>query len=139
MKDTLYNGSQPKRKKEKSNKKLIALIASIIVVVGLVAVIVFQQITINSKTTEEEEARNIQNQLSKLMILPKEEALVSEIKNVNEIKDQAFFSKAENGDKVLIFVQDAKIVIYRDCDNKIVNVGPIVDDRTAETTTNTDQ
>jgi hypothetical protein len=115
--------------------KILAIAAGVLVVGALVAIVVIQQLRIRSGLSEEAAAKNVQDKVAKIMVLPGEDALVSDIENVDEVKSQAFFNDAQNGDKVLIFVQAAKIVIYREKTNQIVNAGPIVDDRTTTTTT----
>lgn len=120
---------------KKSKKKLILIILAVLAVAALAAVIVFQQIKLSSNLTDEQAAKNTQEKVAKIMLLPEEDALVSDITDIAQISEQPFFSKAENGDKVLIFVQSAKIVVYRESTNQIVNAGPLIDDRTTEEST----
>jgi hypothetical protein len=110
--------------------KIIFIVFVIAIMAGLAAVIVIQQRKINNSA--EVNSRKTQESVAKLMLLPDEEAIISEISDANSVKGQPFFAQAENGDQVLLFLEAAKIVIYRPSANKIVNAGPIVDDTVVE-------
>lgn len=59
------------------------------------------------------------------MSLPNETPVVGTVNDKDKFKDQPFFSGVENGDKLLIFAEAKKAVIYREKDNRIINAGPI--------------
>jgi len=66
--------------------------------------------------------------VSKLMELPADESpTVATIADKDKLKDQMFFSKAENGDKILAFNKSMFAILYRPSVNKIINVAPIID------------
>jgi len=53
--------------------------------------------------------------------LPKDETPnVATVKDVNKLSDQAFFNKAKNGDKVLIYVGYQKAFLYRPSTDEII-------------------
>jgi len=61
-----------------------------------------------------------------LMDLPTgEDPTVATIVDVSKLKDQAFFSKAKNGDKILLYVKTKKAILYRPAENKIIDVAPL--------------
>lgn len=126
------NNFAEKTKPKKSKKLLPFKLVGILLIVCLAGVIIWQQYRISSNVTDEQIARTLQDKVANIMVLPEEDALVSTIEDINQVSEQPFFNKAQNGDKVLIFVQAAKIVIYRENTNQIVNAGPLIDDRTAE-------
>lgn len=78
----------------------------------------------------EQEVSKVIEQVSKSMILPENEnptlATVTDAEAIK--KDQPFFEKAQNGDKVLVYVGAKKAIIYRPSEDLIVNVGFIAVD-----------
>lgn len=64
-------------------------------------------------------------EVGKLIELPKETPTIATITDVNKLKDQPFFAKAKNGDKVLIFTNAKKVILYDTVNHKIIDVAPI--------------
>lgn len=117
--------------KKLNSSKTIAIIA-LVVAIASIGFATFQyNETQKLKTTEgqkqvaEDEAKVLKTKVSKLMQLPDENPTVATIKDISKLKDQAFFDDAKNGDKVLIFTEAKKAIIYRENENKIINSGPI--------------
>lgn len=78
-----------------------------------------------SKVTELEN-KAILEKVGKLIELPSGETPeIRTVTNVNDVKSQPFFEKAQNGDKVLVYSQAKKAVLYRPAINKIINFAPI--------------
>jgi hypothetical protein len=44
----------------------------------------------------------------------------------DKLKDQPFFARAQNGDKVIIYTQNKKAILYRPSENRIIEVAPLV-------------
>lgn len=81
-----------------------------------------------------QETERIKNSVGRLMILPEENPTLATIESLDQLQGQVFFSKAEQGDKVLVFEQAKLAILYRPSIHKIVNVDRlIVSDATAET------
>lgn len=53
--------------------------------------------------------------------LPDEEPSTATVTDVEKMRDQPFFAKARIGDVVLIFYKEAKTILYRPSENRIVN------------------
>lgn len=65
-------------------------------------------------------------EVAKLIDLPKGETpTIATVQDKTKLKDQAFFANAQNGDKLLIYAQAKKAIIYRPAAHKVINVGPI--------------
>jgi hypothetical protein len=71
------------------------------------------------------EADNLKAKVSKHISLPSETPVIGTVNDKEMFKDQPFFNGVENGDKLLIFSEARKAVIYREKDDKLINVGPI--------------
>lgn len=74
-----------------------------------------------------QEVNKLLERVGKLIVLPaEEEPTVATIADVEALKkEQSFYIDAKNGDKVLIYMQAKKAIIYDEERNILVNVGPI--------------
>lgn len=73
-----------------------------------------------------EEVKNLVDQVGKFIELPtNEEPTVATVSDKTKLQDQPFFARAENGDKVFIYTQNKKAILYRPSTNKIIEVAPI--------------
>lgn len=68
------------------------------------------------------EATLLSEKVGKLMVVPTDELpIVETITDLTPLKDRPFFTKAEVGDKVLIYKNAAKAILYRPSKNIIIN------------------
>lgn len=84
-----------------------------------------QKLAKNPNLAAQEESKRIVEAVGKLIDLPKEEPTIATVTDKNKVKDQPFFAKSENGDKVLIFTKAKKAVLYRPSTNKVIEVAPV--------------
>lgn len=85
-----------------------------------------QKLLQNPTEAAREETKSLIAKVSRLIELPNnEEPTIATVSDKEKLKDQAFFSKAENGDKVLIYTQAKKAILYRPGANKVIEVAPI--------------
>lgn len=64
--------------------------------------------------------------VGKLIVLPEgEQPTLATVSDLEKLKDQAFFASAKVGDKVLIYTNAKKAILYSPTENKIVEVAPI--------------
>ena len=72
------------------------------------------------------EAKDLQNKVGRLMVLPADESpTIATVSDYSQLKDQPFFAKSTNGDKLLIYSKAKIAVLYNPSLNKIINVGPL--------------
>lgn len=65
-------------------------------------------------------------QVSNLVELPQNETpTVATVADKDKLAAQPFFVNAQNGDKVLIYTQAKKAVLYRPSTNKVIEVAPV--------------
>ena len=64
--------------------------------------------------------------ISKLIVLPEgENPTIATVTDPERLREQPFFANAKTGDKVLIFTNSRKAILYSPTQNKIVEVAPI--------------
>lgn len=73
-----------------------------------------------------EETKLLQEKVGKLLELPAgEEPTIATVTDADRLREQPFFANAQNGDRVLIFTNARKAVLYRPSLNKIIEVAPV--------------
>ena len=80
----------------------------------------------NVTSQTEAEIDRLKEKIGVLIELPKgEEPIPATVSDVTKLKDQTFFAKAKNGDKVLVYSKAKLAILYRPSTNKIINVAPV--------------
>ena len=74
---------------------------------------------------EKNEVEIIMKRISEVFLLPSEIPTVATISDKEKLKGQAFFDKAENGDKLLLFTNSNLAILYRDSIKKIIEISQI--------------
>lgn len=73
-----------------------------------------------------QEAASLVAKVGKLVVLPEEEVpTVATVSDPEALKDQPFFSKAQAGDKVLIYAEAKRAILYSVTLNKVIDVAPL--------------
>ena len=79
-----------------------------------------------NETLSDEQVTALVAEVSKLIYVPDEQPSVATVTDADTLKaTQPFFKDASDGDRLLIFPQAAKAVIYSEQEQRLVNVGPI--------------
>ncbi len=74
----------------------------------------------------QQEVASLVEKISKLMVVPVEEIpTVATVSDPEALKDQAFFTNAQKGDKVLIYAEAKKAILYSVTLDKIIDVAPL--------------
>jgi hypothetical protein len=80
----------------------------------------------NPKNATAAETRSLIDSVGKLIELPtSEQPRLATVTDVTQLAGQPFFAHAKNGDKVLIYAQAGKAILYRESINKIIEVSPV--------------
>jgi hypothetical protein len=101
---------------------LIAFIASVVV-----AGYFYRKYTVLAQSPEkvaQEESNKLKKSLSMLMDLPSdEEPTIATVADKEKLKDQEFFKRADNGDKLFIYSKTGKVILFRPNEKRIIEVG----------------
>ncbi len=114
-------------------KLVVAGVLVILVVLGAAGYSVYQKKgqTVNlspdaAQRTAQGEVKKLVSEVGKLIELPVgEDPTVATVTDVSKLSDQAFFARAKNGDKVLIYTQAKKAILYDPSAKKILDVAPV--------------
>ena len=116
-----------------TNTLKAVLIGLVLLVVGLAGTsLMFYKrvrvLTANPQKVSQEENQKIIDAVGKLVLLPEGEApTIATVTDPEKLKgQQAFFARAAEGDKVLIYTGALKAIMYRPSENKIIEIAPLV-------------
>jgi hypothetical protein len=74
----------------------------------------------------EEEEKALVAEVGRLISLPQEETpIIATVSDQDKLSDQPFFASAELGDKIIIYQQARKAILYRPSEKRIVEVGTV--------------
>lgn len=69
---------------------------------------------------------NLIKEVGKIIVLPDGETpTVATVTDLEKVKNQDFFARAQNGDKILIYPKAKKAFLYRPSEKKIIEVGMV--------------
>jgi hypothetical protein len=112
------------------NRPLIIFLLLAVLVIALTATSIYfyqrsRRVSIGS-TASDSDTKALIAEVGKLMFLPENETpTVATVSDPSKLKDQSFFVDAKEGDKVLIYTNAKKAILYDPSAKKIVNVAPI--------------
>lgn len=85
-----------------------------------------ERLRANPREVAQEESKTLITKVGRLVALPEgEDPTVATITDIEKLKNQPFFARAKNGDKVLIYTQAKKAYLYDPVANKVVEVAPV--------------
>jgi hypothetical protein len=73
----------------------------------------------------EEELSALIEEIGKTIVLPDETPTLATVSDPEKLRDQAFFARSQEGDKVLIYTQSRKAILWRPSIKKIIEISPL--------------
>ena len=115
---------------EKLKQKFSSIIVPLIAIVAIVLSGYFysqiRSLKKNPNVAAQQEVTDLVARVSRLIVLPTDETpTVATVSDPEALKDQAFFVNAQKGDKVLIYAQAKKAILYSVTLGKIIDVAPL--------------
>lgn len=112
-----------------SIKKLVIILAILVIALAGIAYYFYRNSSLSGRdqtTIEQAEAKALVAKVGKLIVLPEDETpTVATVSDPEKLKDQQFFADAKKGDKVLIYTNAKKAILYDPVLNKIITIAPI--------------
>ena len=124
----------PKKKSKKKNFFITSLLILAVLAIAAGGGLLYKAYTdqkeradrlANPTEAAKEESRQLIEKVGMLTDLPNEEPTIATVRDTTKLQDQSFFQNAQNGDKVLIYTQSRKAVLYRPSTNKIIEIAPV--------------
>jgi len=80
----------------------------------------------NPQEAARAEVNQVTSAVGKLVELPANETpTLATVTDASKLKSQPFFAKAQNSDKVLIYTQSKRAILYRPSTDKIIEIAPV--------------
>lgn len=113
----------------KKQSIVIAGCIGLVVVAGIVTLYFWNQNRALKQTPQrlaQEKVREVVELVGQLIVLPEGETpTVATVTDPERLRDQPFFAKSRAGDKVLIYTNARKAILYRPFEHKLVEVAPL--------------
>ncbi len=107
-------------------KHRISILVALVVVLAVTAGYFYKKSTTTQASITAKEVKNLTSALDKLMILPESETpTVATVSDPEALSDQPFFVGAQKDDKVLIYSNAKRAILYRPSVDKIINIAPL--------------
>ncbi len=103
----------------KKKGRLVAL-AMFVSLLAIGTIFYFQNQS--KQVSDEKELEKLVKKVGRIMELPNGIPTVATVTNKNKLDDQPFFKRAENGDKILLYGDGGRAVLYRPSTGKIIDV-----------------
>ena len=98
----------------------------LVLVIALMSLLIIGFLLIQKRNNRADiVAENVKALISKHMLLPTDEEPAYATITDKEKLDTPFLKQAENGDKLLIYQNNQKVIIYRPSIDRIIDVGPV--------------
>lgn len=113
--------------RKKTFKRYIPLILILLVIVlAITSAYFYKKSTSLSNQASQAEVRSLIEKVGRLVVLPNDETpTIATVSDPDALKNQAFFANAKKGDKVLIYSNAKKAILYDPTIDKIITIAPL--------------
>ncbi len=102
------------------------LLGLLVILLALTSIYFYRKSTFDPNAASQAEVTSLVKKVGKLIVLPIDETpTVATVSDPAALKDQAFFAEAKKGDKVLIYSNAKKAVLYDPVANKVITIAPL--------------
>ena len=135
--NTISTSQVKKPRKTSLFRRYFPLIMVVLVIIlALTSAYFYKQSKSDPNAASQAEIKSLVQKVGRLAILPTDETpTVATVSDPDALKSQAFFVDAKKGDKVLIYSNAKKAILYDPVADKIVNIAPLNSESATPTTT----
>ncbi len=130
--------------RSEKSRNIFFILTFLLILVGVASFYVYKKLNTiahfevkNELSVEQQEVSDILTKVGRLMILPTdEEVAIATVTTLENLEGQTFFANAQIGDKVLVYKNNRKAILYNPTLDKIIEVSPVnfTSDSTEEST-----
>lgn len=117
----------------------ILIAIALIVMLGIIALLYQQSQKANQELNNlkqqqaeqkpVDETTSLLEELAQILVLPENEnPTIATVSDLSKLGGQPFFESAAVGDKVIIYSQSKKAILYRPSEKKVINIAPLTAD-----------
>jgi uncharacterized protein YpmB len=119
-------------------KYIVFILIILVIVLAGATTYFYRKSTDEDAQTRAAEAKSLVRKVGKLVVLPEGETpTIATVSDLEALREQAFFIGAKVGDKVLIYSNSKKAILFDPKQNKIINIAPLNAGGTAPQESNT--
>lgn len=107
---------------QKSLWPVVMVLAMLFLIATSIAGYFYYQYKHSAEVADTKEIEDLVEQIGQVMLLPEGMPTLATVTDREKLAEQPFFQKAENGDKVLIYSESGRAILYRPSQKKIVDV-----------------
>jgi hypothetical protein len=125
----METGSTPSKRSVTSlfrYRNVTLSLAFFAILAGGLAYYFYMQVRDNPQIAQQKEIDELVANVAKLIVLPADEQpVVATVADPDQLDDQPFFANAKKGDKVLIYNNARKVILYDPVEHRIIEVAPL--------------
>jgi hypothetical protein len=126
VEEVISSERQPSQRRFRLGWLNIFLMTLLLVAFGVAGYFYYQYKYNSKEAVQEREVKSITDTIGSVLILPDNEVpTIATVTDREKLAGQAFFQKAENGDKVIIYRESGKAFLYRPSMQKVVDVATL--------------
>lgn len=107
-------------------KYIVSILFILVLVLAAVSAYLYYQSRNDPSKVSAREVKTLTSTIGKLVLLPSDESpTIATVSDPDALSDQSFFVGAQKDDKVLIYSNAKKAILYRPSIDKIINIAPL--------------
>ena len=105
-----------------TSMKVAIILGALLIITSAGTFLLYQKYRQVLANNPKREAQSIIDQVAKIVELPGEQPEVATVKDAAKLSNAVLAKKTENGDKLLIYGESKRIVIYRPSTQRVVDI-----------------